>query len=179
MSYQEKRTILSMVTGVPVIVAYCIWAALKWQTGGEAIGSDLRFWASGMLVFIAIGVGVAIMGQIVFHVVIAAGGEIKRRVSEEIAKELSQKAPGAALPKTVVAEEPCGEIETEDEMDRLINLKASRAVVITAGAGFLAGLVTLAVGLPPAVMLNIGFLALGIGSLLEAVAQLRYYRSGV
>ncbi len=179
MSYQEKRTIMSMVTGAPVIVAYCIWAVLKWQAGGEAIGSDLRFWANGMLVFIAIGVAAAIVGQIVFHVVVAAGGEIKRRVSEEIAKEISKNAPGAASGKAVVAEEPCGEIETEDEMDRLINLKASRTVVITAGAGFLIGLVTLAVGLPPAVMLNIGFLALGLGSLLEAVAQLRYYRAGV
>ncbi len=179
MSYQEKRTIMSMATGAPVIVAYCIWAALKWQAGGEAIGNDLRFWANGMLLFIAIGVVVAIVGQIVFHVIVAAGGEIRRRVSGEIAKEVSKKSPGAAIPKTVAAEEPCGEIETEDEMDRLINLKASRAVVITAGAGFLVGLVTLAVGLPPAVMLNIGFLALGLGSLLEAVAQLRYYRAGV
>lgn len=178
MSYQVKKTIASMVSGVPVLVAYCIHAFLQLSARGAEIANDLSFWASTMLVFIGIGVGFSIIVQIFFHVGVAAGGEIKRRVSAEIAKEIKKKVPDFSAGKPM-KEVDCTEIEAEDEMDKLISLKAMRIGYITAGAGFIASLVTLVLKLPPAVMINTLFLSLGLGSLLEGIAQLYYYKRGV
>lgn len=178
MSYQEKRTIASLVSGVPVLVAYCIHAFLKWQAGGEAIAHDLASWAITMLIFIGIGIVVAIITQIVFHIVFAAGGEIKKQVKAEIRKEMGKHAPDMSVSRDA-GDDECAEIEKEDEMDKLINLKSMRIGYIAVGAGFMVSLVTLALKLPPAVMLNTAFLSFGLGSLLEAIAQLHYYRRGV
>jgi hypothetical protein len=50
MSYQEKRTITSIITGAAVLAAYCIYAFGRYQSGAVAAG-DLKFWAITMLVF--------------------------------------------------------------------------------------------------------------------------------
>lgn len=178
MCYQEKKTIASMIAGVPVLAAYCIYGYQKVQSGGDAIGQDLTFWAITMLTFIGIGVAAAILTQIVFHIVFAAGGEIKRQVSAEIQKEIAKKTSAVPVGQAK-GEDACAEIESEDEMDKLISLKASRIGSITTGAGFLIALVTLALRMPPAIMLNAVFLSFGLGSLLESIAQLHYYRRGV
>ncbi len=177
MSYQEKKTIASMVTGIPVLVAYCIYVFLKYRSGGAEV-QELSFWAISILVFIGIGVGIAIVTQIVFHIAIAAGGEIKRQISLEIAKSNKQYVPNNT-DSTTPEELDCSEFENEDEMDKLIGLKTMRIGYIIFGIGFLAGIVMLAVKLPPPYMLHTLFIACGIGSLSEAIAQLYYYRRGI
>jgi hypothetical protein len=175
MSYQEKKTIVSMVTGVPVLVAYCIYVFLKYQSGAADI-NDLSSWAVSILVFIGIGVGIAIITQIIFHIAVAAGGQIKRQISLELAK--SKK--GTARSESALAEEPdCSEFENEDEMDKLIGLKTMRIGYVISSIGILAGIVMLAVKLPPPYMLHTLFIACGIGSLSEGIAQLHYYRRGI
>ncbi|ULQ58769.1 hypothetical protein K7I13_09425 [Brucepastera parasyntrophica] len=60
MSYQSKRTITSMVTGIILAAVYIIYA-----TGKTAPGPDnLKAWALLMLIFIGIGIAAVIIIQI-------------------------------------------------------------------------------------------------------------------
>lgn len=161
MSYQEKRTIVNLIIGVIMLAAYCIYALTQYQSG--AIDpSDLKFWAITMLVFIGIGIVSTIVIQIIFHIMMAIAVAVKERGCDE--KEIENTIEASVV---------------EDEMDKLIELKSSRITIIFAGLGFVAGLISLALDAMPMLMLNIIFLSSGVGSLLEGVLSLRYYRRGV
>ncbi len=165
MSYQEKRTIVSLLTGVAVLAAYCIYALGQYQSGA-ATPDDLGFWAGTMLKFIAIGVVAAIIIQIVFHILLSISIAVREAVH-------GCEPDDAVIDKTINAE------MVEDEMDKLIELKSMRVAFALAGIGFVLGLISLVLNYPPAVMLNILFLSISIGSILEGGAQLIYYRRGV
>ena len=67
----------------------------------------------------------------------------------------------------------------EDEMDKLISLKSMRVGYAIGGLGFIAALISLVMGSPSGVMLNIMFGSFFAGSLIESLAQLVYYRRGI
>ena len=67
----------------------------------------------------------------------------------------------------------------EDEMDKLISLKSMRVGYAIGGLGFIAALISLVMGSPSGVMLNIVFGSFFAGSLIESLAQLVYYRRGI
>jgi hypothetical protein len=158
MSYQEKKTIASLVSGILVLAAYCIHVFA--QSG--MVDASLKDWAVTMLIFIGIGVGVAIVIQIIFHIIFAASIAIKEKDCDD--KKINQAM----------------EIDTvEDEMVKLIELKSSKAGYVIAGLGFVAGLVSLVLNASPSVMLNIFFISCGVGSIIEGVSGLYYYRKGV
>ena len=165
MSYQEKRSMVSVCTGVLLLAAYGIWALDKVQAG-MAAADDLRFWAGAMLTFIGIGVAATIVIQIVFHILLSVGIAVKKQIrlgkvdDKEVEKEIKQEM-------------------VEDEMDKLISLKSMRASFCVAGFGFVAALAALALGYMPAVMLNILFVAFFAGSICEGILQMYYYRRGV
>jgi uncharacterized membrane protein len=161
MSYQEKRTVMSIVAGVLILASYCIYAFGKYTSGAASL-SDLKFFAVTMLVFIGIGIAAMIVLQIIFHIILSVSIAVKEptRCGKDI-----EKAVDAAV--------------VEDEMDKLIELKSSRIGFAVAGAGFIAGLVTLTFNCPPAVMLNIFFLSFMVGSLLGGIMSIYYYRAGI
>ena len=64
MSYQEKRTITTIITGLLVLAAYCLYAFNPVRMSTLTPG-DLKPWAVSMLIFIGIGVGASIIIQIV------------------------------------------------------------------------------------------------------------------
>ena len=70
MSYQEKRTVTSIVTGILVLAAYCIYAFSRFHSGSVA-PDNLKFWASTILIFIGIGIAASIVIQIVFHILLS------------------------------------------------------------------------------------------------------------
>src|ERR1035437_4017445 len=156
MSYQNKRTITTMVMGVIVLAAYCIYAFSKYQSGGVAPG-DYKFWAVTMLVFIGIGIVVTIITMIVFHIALSIGIAVKERNCDE--KEINKIIESSMV---------------EDEMDKLIGLKSSRIGFIFAGIGFVVGLISLIMDYSPVVMLNIMFLSFNLGSLAEGGMRLYY-----
>ena len=165
MSYQAKRTIVSIITGAAVLAAYCIYAFGPGRAGALASG-DLKFWAITMLKFIGIGVAVTIVIQIVFHILLSVSVAIKKKIQDQnCADEDIEKSIGAEM--------------VEDEMDKLIELKSTRVGYIFAGIGVVAGLVSLVLDYSPAVMLNIVFISFCAGSLLEGFAQLYFYRRGI
>lgn len=165
MSYQQRRTIVSLITGAGIAAAYCIDTFGRYQAG--AAGADeLKFWASAMLTFIGIGIAVTIAIQIVFHILMSIAIAVKEKIRDEHSDD-------KAIDKTINAE------MVEDEMDKLIELKAMQIGFTFAGIGFIAGLISLVLGYSVAVMLNILFLsAMGAG-LLEGCAQLFFYYRGV
>ena len=82
MSYQEKRTVVSIATGVLVLAAYCIYASGQYQSGAIAPG-DLKFWASTILVFIGIGIAASIVIQIIFHILLSIVIAAKKKILDE------------------------------------------------------------------------------------------------
>jgi hypothetical protein len=169
MSYQEKRTITSIVTGALVLGAYCIYALGKFQSGA-VIQGDLKFWASTMLFFIGIGIVAIIIIQIVFHILLSISIAVKEQIQNG---QVDDKEIEKTIEKTIGAE------MVEDEMDKLIELKSMRVGFAFAGIGFVAALLSQVLNYSPVVMLNIMFIAFNIGSMFEGFAQLYYYRKGI
>jgi hypothetical protein len=169
MSYQEKRTITSIITGALVLGAYCVYVFGKVQSGAVTPG-DLKFWASTMLFFIGIGIVAIIVIQIVFHILLSISIAIKEQIRNG---EVDDKEIEKTIEKTIDAE------MVEDEMDKLIELKSTRISFIFAGIGFVAALVSQVFNYSPVVMLNIMFISFNVGSLFEGFAQLYYYRKGI
>lgn len=158
MSYQEKRTIASIISGLLVLAAYCIYAFAN--THPEA--GDLKFWAVTILIFIGIGIGLTIVIQIIYHIALSIAIAVKERECDE--KKVERTIESAMV---------------EDEMDKLIELKSMRVGFAIAGIGFVAGLIVLALGGSGALMLNILFLSGGFGTIVEGFISLHYYRKGV
>lgn len=168
MYYQEKKTIASIFSGILILAAYSIYGISKYLEIGESLLNDLKFWAKAMLIFIGGAIIVAIIIQIIFHIILA--------VTNEVTKEISKKANCEG--KKVTYEEI--EIsDVEDEMDKLIALKAMRNSFMVVSIGFLIALLSLYTKMPPAIMLNIIFISFNIGSLFEGFSQLYFYRKGV
>ncbi len=165
MSYQEKRTIVSIITGAFILAAYCIHAYGKYQSGALAL-DDMKAWAGIIIVFIGIGVVSAIVIQIIFHILLSIATAIQQKVitgscdDKEIEKEIE-----AAM--------------VSDEMDKLIELKSMRVSFVIAGIGFVTALATQLFDYSPAVMLNVMFIAFSAGSLIEGLVQIYFYRRGV
>jgi hypothetical protein len=165
MSYQEKRTSVSIVTGALILTAYCIYAFGHYQSGAVAPG-DLKFWAVAILTFIGIGIVASIVIQIVFHILLSVAIAAKKKIQDETVEDKE-------IEKSIKAE------MIEDEMGHLIELKSMRIGFFLSGLGFVAAIVSLVLGYSPAVMLNILFISFCVGSLFEGVAQLYFYRRGV
>lgn len=165
MSYHEKKTITTIITGILVLAAYVIYAVGKYRSGAAA-PDDLRFWAVTMLIFVGVEVAATIVIQILFHIFFSISLAVKESVE-------TGRCDDKQVEQTIKAQ------MVEDEMDKLIVLKSMRISFGIAGTGFVAGLISLVLGWAPAVMLNILFVTFSLGSLVEGLAQLHYYRSGI
>ncbi len=163
MSYQVKKTIVSIATGVLLLAAYCIYA---FGMALPPVTDEMKFWATTILIFLGIGIGATIVIQIVFHIILSIAIAVKKQIR-------TGKCDDKEVEKTINRE------MAEDEMHKLIGLKSMRVSFSIAGIGFVAALVSLVCGASAAVMLNILFLSFGAGAITEGIAQLIYYRRGV
>lgn len=165
MSYKVKSTIMSLVIGILLMAAYGIYAAGKVNSGAASM-DDLKFWASSMLLFIGIGVAAMIVMHIILSILLSIGKAIRQTVE-------TGKTDDKAIEKSLQLD------MVEDEMDKLISLKSMRVGYAIGGLGFIAALISLVMGSPSGVMLNIMFGSFFAGSLIESLAQLVYYRRGI
>jgi len=165
MSYQEKRTITSIISGALLLAAYCIYTLNRFHSG--ALPSDnLKPWAVTILAFIGIGIVTTIIIQIVFHILLSISIAVRKKIQDE---SFDDKDIGKSINLEMV----------EDEMDKLINLKSARVSFIFAGVGFVTALVSLVLDYSPVVMLNILFISFSVGSLVEGFTQIYFYRKGI
>jgi hypothetical protein len=161
MYYQQKRTIVSLAEGILLLAAYCIYVLGK-VNAGAAAPDDLQFFAVTMLWFIGIGIVAGIVIQIVFHILLSVSVAVRERERDE---------------KTIEA--MIGAEMVEDERDKMIDLKSMRITFAVTMAGFIAGLVLLALNGSAVMMLNILFGCIWLGPIAESVAKLIYYRVGM
>ena len=165
MSYKIIKTIVSMVAGIVLIAAYFIFTMAKVRVDAVSL-DNVQFWARSILIFISIGVVATIVIQIVFHILLAIAMAVKEQVK-------TGQCDDQNIEKKIELE------MVEDEMDKLIELKAMRISYVVVGAGFVSALLFLALNYPVAVMLNIVFASFFLGSLIEGCTQIYYYRKGI
>jgi low affinity Fe/Cu permease len=158
MSYNSKRTIVSMVAGGVLSAAYIVYALGSHAPAPE----DLKAWAAAMLIFIGIGVAAVIVIQILFHIAFAIGIAVKERERDD---EKIERIISSSM--------------TEDERERLIGLKSDRIGYACAGIGFVAALAALAFGMSTLTALHILFGASAAGSLTEGGISIYLYEKGV
>jgi hypothetical protein len=165
MSYKIKRVIIALLTGVVLLAAYGFYAFGKVNSGAATL-DDTKFWATTILLVIGIGIVAMIVIQIIFHILLSIGVAICEQVKT-----------GTCDDKKV---EKAIELEmVQDEMDNLIELKATKIGYAVVGIGFVAALVSLVLEWPLAVMLNILFGSFVIGAMIEAFVQIHYYKKGI
>ena len=119
--------ITTIVTGLLVLAAYCLYAFNPVRLQALTSG-DLKPWAVSMLIFIGIGVGASIIIQIIFHILMSISIAIKEKMQ-------NMECDDKVIEKTIGTE------MIEDERDKLIELKSLRvgfeqAAVDTQGALF-------------------------------------------
>ncbi len=165
MPYQVKKTIAGMAGVLMIMIFYCVFVYQSLQTGAD-LANDLMFWGKAMLITIGISVAAGIIIQIVFHILLSAGIAVKQKINNG---DCDEKEIGKRIHLEM----------TEDERDKLIELKAMRTGYIFCGIGFVLSLVSLVLKYPAAVMLNILFLSFFTGHLFEGFSQIYYYLNGV
>ncbi len=157
MSPKSKSIITSTVSGFVFLTAYAIYV-----TRPENTPDTLQGWAVSMLVFLGIAIVALIVIQIVFHIVHAAGIAVTE--GEKDSRRIQR-----VLDSTMA----------EDEMDRMINLRAARVGYVFAGIGFVGVLGTLALGWGGVVGLHVLFWSVALGSFVSSAVSVYGYERGV
>lgn len=161
MTYQTKKTIVSLLASIAILISYCI-SVYNDISKGLTLESDTTFWAKKMLIFIAIGVAINIISFIVFHILLSVNLSVKDSMKDS--KKIIRKL----------------ELEMiEDEMDKLIELKSLRVGYFIASTGFILGLILLAFNTSIAIVLNILFLSFFVGAIAEGISNLFFYFRGI
>jgi len=169
MNYHEKRTIVVSLVGLSVSLTYLFYAIFKIREG-SAESLLMKFWAERILLFIGIGIVSVIVAMIVFHILYSISLAIKLKMENE---GITNEAIQQRIEQTIKTD------TVEDEMGKLIELKAMRIGFVTAGVGFVGSLVSLLLGATPVIMINILYLSFSLGSILEGIVQIFYYRRGI
>lgn len=158
MTFKSKRKIMVIIVGLIAWVFYILFAV---SAKAPAV-DDVSAWAIVILKFIGITIGVTIVSHIFFHIAYAIGIATKERNQEDEQVE-------RILSVTV----------REDEMDKIVDLKASSVGYICVGIGFIIMLFVLALGWPLlwAVHIQLGIILLA--NSIEGIVSVFLYERGV
>ncbi|MFH5882376.1 hypothetical protein [Liberiplasma polymorphum] len=165
MSYQIKRTIVTVLVGIIILISYLTYTLTRYNRGLINL-QDLSFWALTILIFIGIGIGLTIVTQIIFHIAYSIVISIKEKVKNPA---ITDKEIEKIIHLNMVT----------DEMDKLVELKSMRVGFIVSGIGFVFGLLLILFGYDAYVLINIIFLSFSIGSIGEGLMQIYYYKRGI
>ncbi len=165
MSYQIAKTVANILSGIAILVVYLFYVSSSYQANLLSM-NELKSWAQIMLIFIGLGIAMAIVVQIIFHILFSIGLAVKQSINNGNCNDQE-------IEKTIQME------MVEDEMGKLIELKSMRVSYITVGIGFVASLFYLVFDYPVVVTLNILFVSFFIGGILDSFTQLYYYTRGV
>ncbi len=148
MSYQEKKALFNLLTYFGVIGFYAYYVYNHYWDPTLSTDELLVFWSKFLLIMIP----VQIVSHIVIHILLG------------IARGM---ANGGKMME-----------ETEDEFDKIIDLKASRVSMFLFALGFIAGLGYLAAGYGVTSFFITVVIAGMISEILEAFARVYMYRRG-
>jgi len=163
MTYKTNRLIVSLVAWVVAFMIYLFYAT----SSSAPEDADLAGWAKLMLKFIVIAVISQVIIQIVFHIAFAVSIGVKNGFKDEGEFE-------GIIERTIESS------AVEDEMDKLIDMKAGLVGMTFLGLGILFALVTVAYFDYTAVMMmNVVFISAFVSALVVICASLYYYCKGV
>jgi uncharacterized membrane protein len=165
MSYQEKKSIVLILSTILILTIYCIYSFGKYQSGVMA-ADDLKSLAITMLIFIGAGIVAMIVVQILFHIFLSIGIAFKESINKNECDDLE-------IEKRIELE------MVEDERDKQIQRKATNIGFAVVGVGFIAALLSLVLNATPFVMLNIIFISFYLGSICDNISQFYFYRRGI
>ena len=166
MNYKVKQAWALLFTVLLVLFMYLKRVIEVYSREGITTFDNAGFWARTMLVYI----GITVVVMVLFHIMLAIGATVKNKIDDEISGSKENNLDD-------VIDDVFD--DGEDEMDRLINLKAGQVSHIIAGVGFVAGLITLTFDLPFGIMLNILYLSFMLGGIMDEAIKLYLYKRGV
>ncbi|MDA3932319.1 MAG: hypothetical protein PF513_06240 [Tenericutes bacterium] len=153
MTYNEKKNITNILSGILIAVVYGIIIYQKYLNGVLDDSNIFRFWAIIILIFIPISIGARIIIMIIFHIFEAVVQASKGNDIED-------------------------EMDIVDERDKLIQVKASVISMYIFAFGFVLALITQLFN----VSNHVFFIVLVITGLLTDIVSeslmIRYYRRG-
>lgn len=158
MSYHSRRILGSILLGCCLIAAYVFYVFRL----NPQLSTDLISWSRVVLVFIGLG----IVGAIIGHVLLLITYSIKVSSSDS---QLSNRDVDRVIESTLV----------EDEMDKLIGLRASRVGYYLSGFGGICAIVALALGMVPFLAFHIVLAGFCTGNLVEGIMCIYLYEKGV
>jgi hypothetical protein len=151
MSYQEQKSVLTMLSGVVIFIGFILIAWPRFQSLNPAVISDgtamLRWGAGAMLVFIASSIVIRILLLILF----------------------------AIFYRIVSGEEPP---QIEDERDRQIELKVNQVAQTLFIIGFVGALVAVRFGVTPVGMLLVIGISGVVSEVVGESTRIVMYRRG-
>ncbi len=160
MSYHEKRALSGLVTLLVVVMGYCIYG-FGARPDRNVKNDDIKFWAGAVLLFIAVGVIITVISEIVLYISEYLTAHNKNNKCKMSASQIMKA------------------IYTFDEMDRLIELKTSKISYAFTLIGFIMAVIFVLIGFSASIMINIIFFSMCIGSLIEGIVVIYYYKVGV
>ncbi|MFS0687987.1 hypothetical protein AB1K89_01895 [Sporosarcina sp. 179-K 8C2 HS] len=148
MTYQEKKSIVSLVSAVAIFGSFCLYMYPQFPGNGLESLETFRFWGSFVFNLLVVSIIAHIIINIVFNIVYRI---------------------------TTGEKEPT----FEDELDNIINLRATRNSFFVFILGFLLAMGSLLIFQPSQLMfiilITFGFMSDVTGS----VTRLYHYRKGV
>jgi hypothetical protein len=148
MTYQEKKSIVSLISAVLIFVSFCLYMYPKYPAGGFESVEIFRYWGSFILFLTLVSIIAHIIISIVFNIIF--------RITTK------EKEPSFA-----------------DELDKLIDLKASRNSFFVFILGFLLAMGSLLVYQPSPIMFMILIASGFVSDLIGSVTKIYHYRRGV
>ncbi|WP_410511457.1 hypothetical protein PaeBR_15380 [Paenibacillus sp. BR2-3] len=148
MTYQEKKSIVSLISAILIFGFYCLYMYTQYPEGGLGTAETFRYWGSFVLVLTVISIVAHIIISIIFNIVF--------RITTR------EKEPAFA-----------------DELDKLIDLKATRNSFFVFVVGFLLAMGSLVMDQPLQVMFVILIASGFISDVTGSVTKLYHYRRGV
>ncbi|MBW5448231.1 hypothetical protein GE107_19470 [Cohnella sp. CFH 77786] len=148
MTYQEKKSIVSLISAVAIFGAYCAYMYQLYPERGLEPAETFRFWGSFVLNLTLVSIVAHILISIIFNIVFRI---------------------------TTGEKEP----KFEDELDKLIVLKAHRNSFFVFIIGFLLAMGSLVIDQPTQVMFVILIVSGFISDVTGSVTKIYHYKRGV
>ena len=163
MTYKTTRLIVSLIAWMATLIVY-LFCAVGSSAPADA---DIAGWAKLMLKFIVFGIISQVIIQVLFHVAyaISIGMENGFKDGDEL---------GNIIERTIESS------SKEDEMDKLIDMKASLFGLAVIGIGILLALVSVAYfDYSAAKMMNVIFISTLMSVSVITCVSIYYYHRGV
>lgn len=148
MTYQEKKSIVSLISAILIFGSFCLYMYPHYPKGGLEATETYRFWGSFVLILTLVSIVAHIIISIIFNIVF--------RITT------NEKEPSF-----------------EDELDKLIALKANRNSFFMFIIGFLLAMGSLVISQPSQLMFLILITSGFVSDVTGSVTKLYHYRKGV